>query len=169
MELHFQLALSAARDNKERPTAENPKANPGYKTLLRKMNLRSSCVAKPPRQSELPVSGLSRPSAEGRDLPDADSPGFVVLNGGFRAENRSLIGQSRKKADIPRSLLFVFPRRLQSLTRRPEGEPRTRSRSRYSLSGDAILREAFEKAQRQTLALSDDLLLSRRVRSARRG
>jgi hypothetical protein len=95
MELHFQLALSAARDNKERPTAENPEANPGYKALLRKMNLRSSCVAKPPRQSELPVNGLSRPSAEGRDLPDADGPGFVSLDGGFGAANRSLIGHNR--------------------------------------------------------------------------
>jgi hypothetical protein len=28
----------------------------------------------------------------GRDLPDADGPGFVALSG-FRAENRSLIGR----------------------------------------------------------------------------
>jgi hypothetical protein len=34
------------------------------------------------------VTGYNR----SRDLPDADSPGFVALNGGFRAENRSLIG-----------------------------------------------------------------------------
>jgi hypothetical protein len=31
-------------------------------------------------------------TATGRDLPDADGPGFVALNDSFRAENRSLIG-----------------------------------------------------------------------------
>jgi hypothetical protein len=36
-----------------------------------------------------------RPSGDaGRDLPDADNPGFLALTGGFRAENRSLIGRS---------------------------------------------------------------------------
>jgi hypothetical protein len=31
----------------------------------------------------------------GRDLPDADGPRFVALNGSFRTENRALIGQGR--------------------------------------------------------------------------
>jgi hypothetical protein len=31
----------------------------------------------------------------GRDLPDADGPRFVALNGSFQAENRSLIGQTQ--------------------------------------------------------------------------
>jgi hypothetical protein len=30
-----------------------------------------------------------------QDLLDTDGPGFVALNGGFQAENRSLIGQLR--------------------------------------------------------------------------
>ena len=35
------------------------------------------------------------PFVEGSsDLPDADRPGFVALNGGFRAENRSPTGQN---------------------------------------------------------------------------
>jgi len=37
--------------------------------------------------------GHSSESATGRDLPDADGPGFVSLNGGFGEANRSLIGQ----------------------------------------------------------------------------
>jgi hypothetical protein len=40
-----------------------------------------------------PKSCRSRPTATGRDLPDADGPGFVALSGRFRAENRSLIGR----------------------------------------------------------------------------
>jgi hypothetical protein len=35
------------------------------------------------------------PTGWGHDLPDADDPEFVSLNGGFREANRSLIGQER--------------------------------------------------------------------------
>jgi hypothetical protein len=39
----------------------------------------------------------------GRDLPDADGPGFVSLNGGFGEANRSLIGHFQS-FEWPRSL-----------------------------------------------------------------
>jgi hypothetical protein len=32
-------------------------------------------------------------TAHGRDLPDADDPGFLALKGSFGDANRSLIGQ----------------------------------------------------------------------------
>jgi hypothetical protein len=44
---------------------------------------------------ELPHSCLSQWTGKGRDLPDADGPEFVALDGSFRAENRSLIGQQQ--------------------------------------------------------------------------
>jgi hypothetical protein len=40
----------------------------------------------------LPESRRSSQTAVGRDLPDADGPGFLGLNGSLRAENRSPIG-----------------------------------------------------------------------------
>jgi hypothetical protein len=37
----------------------------------------------------------------GRDLPDADGPGFLALNGSFQAENQSLIGHILPVAKRP--------------------------------------------------------------------
>jgi hypothetical protein len=48
----------------------------------------------------LPGSCQSHPTAVGRDLPDADGPGYVSLNGGFREANRSLIGQLRPAGSL---------------------------------------------------------------------
>jgi hypothetical protein len=45
-----------------------------------------------PIKVHLPGSCQSHPTAVGRDLPDADGPGYVSLNSGFREGNRSLIG-----------------------------------------------------------------------------
>jgi hypothetical protein len=42
-----------------------------------------------------PISLVRNPTAVGRNLPDADGPGYVSLNGGFREANRSLIGQKQ--------------------------------------------------------------------------
>ena len=42
----------------------------------------------------MPESGRRRQAGEGRDLPDADGPGYS-LNGGSREANRSLIGHMR--------------------------------------------------------------------------
>jgi hypothetical protein len=41
------------------------------------------------------LSRRLRTAAQGRDLPDADGPALVSLNGGFGEGNLSLIGQNR--------------------------------------------------------------------------
>jgi len=54
----------------------------------------------------LPAVGASNPpmTATGRDLPHADGSRFVSLSGGFRGENRSLIGQQPPVRSSNRSL-----------------------------------------------------------------
>jgi len=44
---------------------------------------------------QVPNSRRSPRAAPGRDLPDADSTGFVSLNGAFGETNQSLIAQER--------------------------------------------------------------------------
>jgi hypothetical protein len=61
-------------------------------------------------------------------LPDADGPEFVALNGSFRTENRSLIGQNRT-IDVSVELLQIGHSRLH----------RFRCRRLSALSADANL------------------------------
>ncbi len=81
LQAHSRIELSPSADLLADPPGSNGNHSRFGKT---------KCTT--PRNSRhRPESRRSRQT--GRDLPDADGPGFVALNGGFRAENRSLIGQ----------------------------------------------------------------------------
>ena len=52
----------------------------------------------------------SRVTAPGRDLPDADGPEFVSLNGGFGEANRSLVGRMEPVASVATANAYSRPK-----------------------------------------------------------